>query len=596
MGVVLLVLIVAACFTARGLYNGARGRVRRHGVHALAWRWLTGHPWHGKPVTDAGWLRPGTRALTVTGHAPRFHYRPRLHRTAIRTGCTLAVLVVAAGLLFARAATLAILAGVAMGLLILLAIRVRSGWRQRQHRRAWIEPLHMVCAPLVGHPVAVPPQSWLAVEPDRSRAVLALPEGRDFSDPADQSRIARAAAAKLGIEAPDISWRLGGPEPTLTITRSVPPPAKVLLADVLKYVDEAGAEVLVIGLGKGGKPVTISLDGDSPHLGLSMGSGAGKSVTARFLAAQMLYKGAIVLVLDIKRISHMWAKGLPNAAYARDDEEIHEALIWLQQEVTRRNKVADIAADIEGRVHANVGPRILVICEEMNATIKRLRAYWRQVRDREDPVRSPALDALDEVNFTGRQVRVNLMMIGQRLSAEATGGGDSRESLAALLFARYKPSTWKMLCPDFPMPPATRHPGRAEVVTDAVRQTQVAYLTGVQARELALAGRVALCPAGMPFAGPPLPAQQQQGELGNRPELGNATVSGPPEPPAVAAPEPVGLRQAIELGLIPVKLAAARSDRHRDGDFPRPVSRAGLEMLYDPVELADYYSPKVRAR
>ena len=88
-----------------------------------------------------------------------------------------------------------------------------------------------------------------------------------------------------------------------------------------------------------------------------MGSGAGKSVTARFFGAQMLYLGAILLILDPKRISHMWARGLPNVAYARDDEELHNALLWLAAEADRRNRVADMAADIEGRVNANVGPR-----------------------------------------------------------------------------------------------------------------------------------------------------------------------------------------------------------------------------------------------
>ena len=81
----------------------------------------------------------------------------------------------------------------------------------------------------------------------------------------------------------------------------------------------------------------------------------------------------------------------------------------------RRNRVADVAADIEGNVNANVGPRIFVVAEELNTTMKKLRAYWRRSRESGDPVRSPALDALDEVMFTGRQVRVNVLMIGQRL-------------------------------------------------------------------------------------------------------------------------------------------------------------------------------------
>ena len=323
-----------------------------------------------------------------------------------------------------------------------------------------------------------------------------------------------------------------------------------------------------------------------------MGSGAGKSVTARFFAAQMAYKGAVLLVPDVKRISHMWARGLPNVAYARDDDEIHAALLWLAREVHWRNREADKSADIEGNVHGDVGPRVFVIAEELNAMMKRLRAHWRTIREPGDPVRSPALDALDEVLFTGRQVRVNVLMIGQRLSAEATGGGDGRENLAALIFARYKPATWKMLCPDLPMPPPTRHVGRAEVVTDSVRQVQVAYLSGAEARQLATSGRPGRL-RNMPFTGRPLDETGKQEELPNSPDLGNETVSPSPEPPAVSAVEPIGLGAACAAGIAPKKVAAARNDRHRDKvRYPKPVARHGLELLYDPVELADYYASR----
>jgi hypothetical protein len=108
----------------------------------------------------------------------------------------------------------------------------------------------------------------------------------------------------------------------------------------------------------------------------------------------------------------MWAKGLPNVAYARDDEELHELLLALQKEVDRRNRLADQTADIEGNVKGNVGPRIFVIAEELNAAMKRPRQYWRRERGAGDPGRWPALDALDEILFTGRQVRVNVLMIG----------------------------------------------------------------------------------------------------------------------------------------------------------------------------------------
>ena len=85
-----------------------------------------------------------------------------------------------------------------------------------------------------------------------------------------------------------------------------------------------------------------------------------------------------------------------------------------------------------------------------------------------------------------------------------------------------------MLVPDLAAQPPTRHVGRAEVVTDKVRTTQVAYLTGKQAREFALSGRISLvrqwCPE-MPYAGEPLEAAtEKQDELESRPDLGNETV------------------------------------------------------------------------
>ncbi|MGW1794259.1 hypothetical protein ACWCO0_25855 [Streptomyces tubercidicus] len=41
-------------------------------------------------------------------------------------------------------------------------------------------------------------------------------------------------------------------------------------------------------------------------------------------------------VLDFKRISHTWARGVPGVTYCRDIAEIHDALIHLAQEGRRR--------------------------------------------------------------------------------------------------------------------------------------------------------------------------------------------------------------------------------------------------------------------
>lgn len=580
----LLFLAGVIAFAVLGVLAIARQRIRAHGPHVLAWRWLTGMPHHGDPLTDAGWGRPGTKALSQTGHVRRWWFRPREVRAAWRTGLTVAGFAAAWGLLFHRTATLLVIAvcavaGMAFGMLWLVR------WAQTvKHRRTWLKPAHLQAAPLVGLPIAASPASWLEVALDRSLVVATLPPGWNGDGPA-KARLVSTLTGKLGIEAPEVRWQLAGPRPRLEIAQSAPPPRLVTLADAMPAIEAAADDEVVWGFGKKSAAVQSSLSGDSPHLGLSMGSGAGKSVTARSLLAQLLYHGAVGVILDQKEISHMWADGLPNVAVYREPAEIHAALLWLGGEVRRRNKVALAGADIEGQVHANVGSRIIVIAEELNATVDELRGYWQQIRDKKaDPARPPSLTALDKVSFTGRQSRVHIVYIGQALSAKAMGGGrDSTENMGVIAFSRYKPRTWKMLASDHPMPPNDLHPGRLQVVSNRVQAAQGIKMSGAEARELALSGVVSPLPYGMP-GGPRDTADTGRRDIAvHALELRKTSASASPET------GPVTLRQAVEAGLLPgLNLAGARTARHRDPAFPARTGRDGLAEMYDPKALADY--------
>ncbi|MGO9080384.1 MAG: NUMOD4 motif-containing HNH endonuclease [Streptosporangiaceae bacterium] len=371
-----------------GVAGVIRARIRSHGVLVLAWRWLTGSPWHGREVTDAGWLRPATRALTRTGHAPRFHHRPRLHRTAMRAGPALAVLLLLCGLAASPALTARAAAAGLTAAVVLAVLRAVLAVRRRRHRRTWADPLHLALAPKLGIAVAQPSATYLTIAPDRSKVTLALPPGWTGSR-TDREDVAGIVSAKLGLESPDVSWQLAGPKPRLTLSRSHPPPALVGLDDVQAAVERARPDELVLGVGKRGQVVTGSLAADSPHIGLSMGSGGGKSTLAAFLLMQELHRGALALVLDGKWISHPWLNGLPNVAYARTPHEMHQALAWLGAELLdRRNRVALLSVDVNGRIRANVGPRIFIVAEELNLAMPKLRALWQDIRARDDPVRS----------------------------------------------------------------------------------------------------------------------------------------------------------------------------------------------------------------
>jgi hypothetical protein len=564
-----------------GIIREARSRVHAVGLLILLWRWHSGHTWHGTPITDAGWLRPGQQALTRSGHAPKFHFRPRWQRAAYRCGVSFTMLILFFAWVNYPAATMYLLAAIA---LTLAALAFWGGWRKlhhRAHRRKWVDPLHVVLAPLVGIPIANGARSWITVERDRSAVVLELPPG--FSAESHlRERIASTAAAKLGLEAPEVQWQLAGPEPKLALTASAPPPALVKLDDVMPAIEKARDDEQVWGLGKRARVVKTSLSGDSPHVGLSMGSGAGKSVTARSLLAQLLYHGAIAIILDCKMISHQWAEGLPNVVILRRPHEIHDGLIWLGNEADRRNEVALAGADIDGHVHASVGPRFVVVCEELNATAARLRKYWRSSLG--GTGRSPALEALDSVSFMGRQVRINIVYIGQRLSVKAIGGdGDARENIGVLAFGRYSASNWKMLAGDHPMPAKSLTPGRLQVVTSEVTETQSVFMSAREARRLALAGTVSQMPSGMPGARRVTDSTPSQIP---GPDQGDVSVTDPV--PVTSGPQLVTLSEAVREGLVTRTLAAMRIARHRDGSFPEPAGQRGLAHEYDPVALAEW--------
>lgn len=542
-----------------------------------AGRVLTGaHP-DGKLRTDAGWFRPGSEPLTRTGHALRYWHRPRAHRAVINLLVIAGVLEVAWGWIHHRTVTEDVLAAAAAAWL------ARGFWRltARRRRRTWVVPLHLRTHEIAGIPKAAAAASWITVEVDGNAvqaAYFTLPQGWPADDK-DKQRLVAIASATCGLEAPEVSWRLAGPDPRLTLERSQPPPARVSLADIRDAIDRAGRDELVWGLGKKNTVVSTSLADDSPHLGLSIGSGGGKSATARALAAQRAYRGDIVLILDIKMISHQWAKGLPNVHIARRPHEIHRALTWLGAEVDRRNEVALAGADIEGNVHSVVGPRLIVVCEELNATMRALRRYWQQLGGEG---RSPALDALDATSFMGRQVLVNLIYIGQRLSVKAIGGdGDARENIGVLGFCRYSPSNWKMLAGDFPMPAKSLQPGRLQVVSDKVRETQCVFMSAREARALSVAGAVTPLPAGMPGAGV---AGETRAPI-NGPEQGfEAETKTPLRRPG----GPMRLSEAVAEGVVSLKLGALRKASQRDKNFPARRGLDGVAGLYDAAELKEW--------
>ena len=138
--------------------------------------------------------------------------------------------------------------------------------------------------------------------------------------------------------------------------------------------------------------------------------------------------------------------------------------------------------------------------------MNRLRSYWadRVAEDRalpkEDreylPAVSPAIRGFENASYAGRELRVHLIFIAQRFTAEAAGGGSKgaavRMNTGIRILGGYDDDTWKMLVgKQTPMPPPSKHEGRMQLFVQGggLAEVQVAFFTHEQARKIAQEGR-----------------------------------------------------------------------------------------------------------
>lgn len=526
--------------------------------------------------TNAGMFARGDRATSPTTGPPprRWDYWPR----AVRTALDVAGAVLAFGALVAYradppAATRGalVLAGVAL---------VVAGWvgagaaLTRRHRRDVVRPLARALGPALGRHEHERPGGWLDVPSayaDGEPVTIRLPHRMDEGT---RRTVEAATATHLGGDLAH-DWHASGRRPRVVIRPRQHPPTSAIYDhddDATRAVADAPEPAPAIGLTTGGAVVAVDLDAESPGILVSAAPGGGKSTVLRTITAQVLHNGGLAVILDLKKKSHPAFKGLPNVAYARDVIEAHAALVAVGDEVERRN-----ALDDEDPAAAAELPRLLVLVEEANTTIARLKRYHERTRERGGDKTSPALDALGETLFMGRAARVHVLMVAQSGTVHALGGPEVRECFAAArIVSRYSRNAWGMLVPEHPYQPASHHPGRATVVTSGrqPRATQVIYLDDDHARELATTGR-ALDAGSAVLSLPGWGSFHQGGRPGDVPTRGPRLTVVPALPGADVEPAPrvYSLSEAAAEGVLPMTYGALKRARTRDqqrGTFPTP--------------------------
>lgn len=427
-----------------------------------------------------------------------------------------------------------------------------------------------------------------------------------FLTPDDEAMIQTIIEKKLG-PGKDLTggWDQRGTDALGVWTAVLEPPLKVSYEGLIKIIDGCADHEIYLGMDKHENPVIISLDGDSPHIACSAGSGAGKSILAMLIAIQVLRKGGRVKIIDFKSSSHPWAVNLPGVEYAIEIEDIHDMLIAAEREADMRNKEShhqnpyheNPDAENDEFKSYSVGPRHFIIFEEMNATIAKLIAYWAEIREPSDPKTSPAVVAFRNLMFMGRSANMNMFGVAQMLTAKTTGGPEARENFGTRCLARFTKNNWRMLVPECAYPrKKSKVRGRWQIVVEGTAtETQVPFT-----EDLRMARRIAV-PVRVPDqATPTAPRADVGGPAGTAPVVPIAAED-------LAAldsieslySEMLTLPEAIRAGLVldNYENARKRIKRAQEGEskdepiWPVEGEMKGNAKLYRAEDLIEFFTP-----
>ncbi|MFE9258429.1 hypothetical protein [Streptomyces sp. NPDC006879] len=239
--------------------------------------------------------------------------------------------------------------------------------------------------------------------------------------------------------------------------------------DLREQIEALPEGTALIGISTSGRAIAVDLDAESPHVLVCTASGGGSTTVLRSLTAQFLHQGAHALVLDPKRISHLWAKGLPTVTHRGNVAGIHDALVGLGEELERRLDLTDTELDTT--------PRLIVSVDSAQSALRQLTRYWQTFRDKDDPHTSPAVTALEAALWSGRGARVHVILDGT--PATSVLGAAPHELFGTVVLARVSATTWQRLAPfTGPAPKPSTHRGRGHVVQHGeAHETQGVWMT-----------------------------------------------------------------------------------------------------------------------
>ena len=531
-----------------------------------AGRFLAGRPMNGKRRTNSTWFRAATKDLADHGRSARWHHWPGWKRTAWRTGTLCALTGFAYGYIVARALTLALSLVCVIGAIGYGSLRAHWLIRDWHIDRKIGIPLYNIMCEFTGHNPADNHRKHIQIPRDyhkntKARVTVMLPYSFEGT-PEQKKRLLGLVSRRLGGEW-DADSKFHAHPPRIHFRRAPSPPGFVGFRDIFPYLEKSNGNKVIIAIGTHEAIAEISLDNESPHVAISMGTGGGKSSLLRLIVAQLIRHGVERIdIIDPKRISHIWARLIPGVYIHTTMAAQMKAIRAFRQEMETRYDQLETDPTIEF-------PRRVLIIEEQNSFIAYAKQYWSDYRGELEPSErakvakaNPVISDLGFILFQGRQSRMNVFSVFQRMSASASGGGDLRENYYAKLLARFSAQTWKLLVGTTPVPRSSRTNGRGKMVLgEDDRWVQFAFITETEAQEY---------------------ANMRDAEVIN---------TDPDDPDDTL----VTLREAADAKVIPLRYPALRKARSRDAGFPAGVPAAS-GLAYKPSDLRAWFDARPSSR
>ncbi len=583
------------------LFIGSMGLGIRHVIH---------HMRHGR--VSIGGAVVGTKGRTDESGASLFRSahsnarRPSLSplygKPAWYRAVPYPVLVILAwGWVYYRIVTVLILAAFGAWIVQKALSRVAA----RRHRNAIVKPLAAVLAPalevrpdFVLEGLVIPP-NW---QDDRAQVVVPLP---DAWRPDQISNAAKLVAVRLGGE-----WnhRRSDMAPyNLTFSHKPSPPSSVATADVAHLLIQGDVWHPFLGLGTERNDVRLDFSGAVVHLGMSAGTGAGKSVLNLLLGGQFLFHGGEVIGIDVAGNSFDAMEGFPGFTVYNDVDDL--PAMWdaihavrLEMDARRRGK--------RGNSEKAYDPLILFL-EEQNMFATFTKSLWKQIKDKSDPEVCPVFDDIKMLYYMARQFQIRVVGTYQRMTADAVGGGNAaeggamRDQFGNKLLSRFSPSAWDSLVGTRPRGVCPDIPGRWLLVKNSGmhHQVQVPFFQKADAVELLRASRYGLSPqpSPKPIGRHPYEIAAPSEGLRDRDTAGGVLLpfqrraEGSPailRPSETVTEKRYTLEEACEAGIIPLGYEAAKRRRTRareaGREFPAGV-KDGRATIYTAEELREWW-------